>query len=52
MDIFSWGGEGGLESCKERPNIFILVAFYVRTFVVGGRGGGENILKIGMSDGH
>ena len=43
-DIFSWGGRG-LEICKKRSDIFILVAFFVRTFVVGegeGREEGKN----------
>ena len=36
-----WGVERvwGLEICKKRPNISILVAFVVRTFAVGGEGG-------------
>ena len=38
-------GRGGLEICKKQPDISILVAFFVRTFV-GGGGRGVKILKI------
>ena len=48
---FFLGWEEGLEIRKNRPDIFISVASFVRTFVVE-REGGLEILKIEMSDGH
>ena len=37
-DILSCGA-GDLEARKKRPGISILVAFFIRTFVVGGEEG-------------